>query len=219
MARKYKKRKHKRKRNKTNSLVLRGPTIVPDQMFTKLTYRGNYLLKEPNGLPVSAVYRGNSIFDPEFGPIAGQPLGRDQWANFYGQYQVMASKIVAKVLPTASQGQNFSIVVVPTTDPSFTGIQQLQEQPYAKSRLLSSKQENAKTISSYMKSGAIFGSKSIVQEEDTQAIQTANPSKEWYWLVASANQGLSGTGQMEVDVMVEIEYYVRFFDRKQLNRS
>ena len=213
---KYRKRG---KRNNVNTLVVKGPTIVPDQMFTKLTYRGNAWLNEPNGLFQTYVLRGNSIFDPEFGGVASQPLGRDQWASFYNKYQVMASKITVKILPTGEQGQNFSFCVLPTVDPSASGIRQIEEQPYNKSRMLSRVQDNAKTISSYMKTSAIFGTKNILAEEDTQAEQAANPSKEWYWLLGAANHSLSGTGQMSLDVFIEVEYYVRYFDRVQLARS
>lgn len=213
------KRNAKSKRNKVNTLVVKGPTIVPDQMFTKLTYRGDAWLADPNGLFQTYILRGNSIFDPEFGGVATQPLGRDQWANFYGKYQVMASKITVKCLPTGEQGQNFSLCVLPTVDPSATGIRQIEEQPYAKTRMLARLQDSSKTITSYMKSGAIFGTKSILAEEDTQAEQTQNPNQEWYWLIGAANKSLSGTGQLSIDVHFEVEYYVRYFDRKQLQRS
>lgn len=219
MKRRRAKRRRKGKRNTANTLVVKGPTVVPDQMFTKLTYRGDAWLSEPNGLLSTFVLRGNSIFDPEFGACAAQPLGRDQWANFYNQYQVMASKITVKCIPTGEQGKNFTLSVLPTTNPSVTGIRQMEEQPYSKSRMLASLARAPKIISSYMKSAAIFGTKSILQEEDTQAVQTANPTQQWYWVVAASNLGLSGTGQLSADISIEVEYYVRYFDRKQLNRS
>lgn len=216
-------RKRRRKkaspRNRVNTLVVKGPTIVPDQMFTKLTYRGDAWINEPNGLFQTHILRGNSIFDPEFGGVSSQPLGRDQWANFYGNYQVMASKITVKCLPTGEQGNNFTLCVIPTVDPSATGIRQIEEQPYHQSRMLYVNQDNAKQINSYMKSATIFGTKDILSEEDTQAVQTQNPNQEWYWLIGASNLSLSGTGQMSLDIHYEVEYYVRYFNRKQLQRS
>lgn len=220
---KAKKKKRRRRqanpRNRVNTLVVKGPTIVPDQMFTKLTYRTDAVVREPNGLFQTFVLRGNSIFDPEFGAGTGQPLGRDQWAQFYSNYQVMGSKISVKCLPTKKQGNNFTFCVLPTLSPSPTGIRQIEEQPYSKSRMLSVNQDYAKLISSYMKSATMFGTKDILSEEDTAAVQIANPVQQWYWLIGASNLSLSGSGQMELDVHIEVEYYVRYFNRIALNRS
>lgn len=44
------------------------------------------------GASTNAVYNMMSIFDPNNSGIGHQPLGHDDWSNFYKEYQVIGSK-------------------------------------------------------------------------------------------------------------------------------
>lgn len=48
----------------------------------------------------SYLFRANSIFDPNFTGIGHQPIGHDQWKNFYRRYKVTDSTIVVTPLKT-----------------------------------------------------------------------------------------------------------------------
>lgn len=41
------------------------------------------------GAGVSYTFSVNSIFDPDFSGSGNQPIGMDQWAQFYGRYRVL----------------------------------------------------------------------------------------------------------------------------------
>ena len=83
----------------TRSLTKFG-TTVPDRIFVKLRYVERIVLTA--GSSNSYVFRGNSIFDPNYTSTGGQALATDQWNSFYQQYRVHSSSI--KVVINATGG-------------------------------------------------------------------------------------------------------------------
>lgn len=207
----------KRKLKNTNTLVLRGPRVVPDQMFVKMTYRDLFTQLESLGQFGTKIYRANSIFDPDQSGVGGQPLGRDQWSNFYSRYQVMGSKITVSCQPTVNHGGNSNIALAPTdTTTAINGVAQLMEQPYSKGCILPLASCKPVYLTQYMSTKAKFGYKDITQEDDLSSVQNGNPAEQWYWTLGTAN---FGTDQKSIDFNVKITYYVRLFDRTDLARS
>jgi len=52
------------------------------------------------GIPVEHVFRGNSLYDPDFTGAGGQPYGHDQWATIYASYIVLRSRIRVTAKPS-----------------------------------------------------------------------------------------------------------------------
>lgn len=218
MARRYRKKKRRRKKKGSpKSIILRGPSVVPDQIMLKMKYRDLVNLNSPQGVYTYRNYRGNSIFDPDQQSIGKQPLGRDQWDPFYQRYQVMASKCVVRFAQSKVNGANLNCCLTPTDGVGvLLDIVTQMEQPYSKSKLLCYDATAPKVLSSYMTTKKKFGySKGITQNDQLSALNGNNPAEQWYWVVGVAGTG----GQMSVDLNIEITYYVRLFDRKELPRS
>lgn len=74
------------------------PTIgFPMNQMVRMRYHTTLLLTPNNGyVATSYVFRANSIFDPDASGVGHQPLGHDQWAQFYSTYCVVGSKIIVK---------------------------------------------------------------------------------------------------------------------------
>lgn len=92
-------RKGMRKGSKTDGgkISFSRNTLVPDRLITTLSYNDNIpLVKSSTGFQVWNC-RLNSIYDPDYAIIAGhQPLGYDQWANFYQNYRVYKAKVICE---------------------------------------------------------------------------------------------------------------------------
>lgn len=75
------------------------PTIgFPMNQVVKMRYHTNFLLSPTNGgAATSYVFRSNSIFDPDATGVGHQPLGHDQWSQFYSTYTVIGSKMMCKM--------------------------------------------------------------------------------------------------------------------------
>lgn len=211
------KKRGKRARQPT-TLVLKGPTLIPDQMFCKLRYRATINLSDANGIFAVHNFRANSIFDPDQSGIGGQPLGRDQWNDFYQRYQVMASGITVKFIQDQNHGANSNLCVAASDGVGvILNTLEAQEQPYAKGRVLALTSTKPVTIKNYLTTKRKFGYKDITQEDNLQATMGNNPSEQWYWVVNAGN--MTTPTQLSIDANVEVVYYVRMFDRKDLSRS
>lgn len=168
--------------------------------------------------------RANGMFDP-YVPLGGtQPGGYDQWAAFYNYYRVRACKIQAVYIPTsaATSTQNI-IVIVPVTDLSGAQGQNMPaliQYPYCKKTYTNGNAAGSKfTITSYMSTKKIWGvsRSAIVDDQDFGAPTTANPQREWDWLVriAPLDSAVTITGFIDLTVT----FYTEFYGRKPLGVS
>lgn len=227
--------KVRRNRNHLSKTVIRTRNAYKDTTFVKLRYAavltfsaGNVI--EPLGIS-EYVFRGNSIYDPDFTGVGGQPYGFDQWTDIYSVYRVYGSKITVEDVPYVS-GNDYSsgasdsvhqLTLYPSltstvTNTNYGGIQyqQLSMIPYAKNKTIvtNSSHRKDRTISYYMPTGKLEGVPSNVVSADNeyQAGAAANPLNQWYWhLVASP---LINNQAYYCYVKVNITYYVKFSHRR-----
>lgn len=74
-----KRRYNKKKRyNKPTTKKVNITTGIPDRYMMKMKYSRTVELTAVGGITGTYVFRGNSIYDPDFTSTGGQPLGRDQ---------------------------------------------------------------------------------------------------------------------------------------------
>lgn len=70
-----------------------GPlrSAVPPLSYVSLKYPSQALgiYEAAAGSGVSYTFSLNSVFDPDFSGSGNQPIGLDQWAQFYGRYRVI----------------------------------------------------------------------------------------------------------------------------------
>ncbi len=224
MGRRYKKRKYnkkgkkrygknKYKRNKINILTVKGPLSAPDKLMVKLKY--TELFQMAGVTSQQHVFRGNSCFDPNSSGIGLQPNGFDEWSALYTRYRVHASKIKLMLVNNQAAGVLFSLQ--PSDSPSTSGnLSAASGNPYNVTKILGCAQGMDRTvINNYITTKAMRG-ENISQEDDYSAPTTANPARQWFWLMI--NNGTSGN-DVDVSVFLEITYYTEFFRRKELLAS
>lgn len=207
------------KKNYNNSLINRGPSIVPDSYSTKLKYTRTGTITSTSGVPGVQTFRGNSLFDPDQTGVGTQPKGFDELAALYDHYHVSGCKIEVSAA-TASATQLDDLCILATTDASPTGssIDVYSESPYSKRIFGIANQEKFK-MKSYVSTTAIFGiSKSKAKADDVySALVTADPAAPWRWHVIYQSGDRSST--QGCTVTVQLTYYCTFYDRKDLNSS
>lgn len=191
--------------------------IVPDTAYTVLKYCTGLQMFAASAA-ANRVFRGNSVFDPDLTGAGHQPVGYDQWAQFYDKYQVLASKIIVKARHTSSVNQMTMLSVQPkleqTNELDYLDI---VGDAYAKSCLMPTDSAGYyKTLTNYMSTKKMWGKKSI-SDEDFCAETGLNPINQWYWIV-NIDDVLS-SGNQDSEMYVEIHYYVKFYSRAALNRS
>lgn len=212
---KPKRRRYRGKRQKSNMLINRGPSVVPDRYRTKLVYTLKTQANSSN--LVQTVVRGNSVFDPEWAVGGNQPTGFDQLSTLYGRYIVHGCQIKVRAVNLgAGVGK---IVVFPTTATSINNIREAIQAPYSKTRMLAptGSGQSMTYISSYSSTKSIRGITGPLVDDELEALTTANPPKEWYWIVAGSH--FDEASIIDQDWEITVVYYVDFFKRLKLSNS
>lgn len=224
----------KRKRQKTSKKTTNGLAIVrtnnglshckvyglvPDIMECQMTYaaQGRVTTTGVN----SVVLRGNSIFDPDFGVGGGQPMGHDQYANFYRKYRVLASKVEAWISGSSTTTETALTIAPLNTNTSIVDSVQGDEFLYGVKSYLGQNGENANSyLSNYISTAKIKGipQQAVTSELDYSASFGSNPNLGWYWhlIIYDARNSL-GAGALTINY--KVTYYVQLFDRETLSRS
>lgn len=196
---------------------------VPDTMTTSLVYESNYAttITSINNLS-HYTYRLSSVFDPDYTAVGHQPLGFDQWANFYERYVVKG----AKVYITAKDTNNNADTMIGLTatineeiSPS-NQIQAVREQPNSKVMILGNKSTLAQTMVMKYSPRKLFGYKDTADADYLIAEVDSNPEKNAFLHISLEELDPNpGTRNGKIEVRVRIEYLVQFRGNVELPRS
>lgn len=205
---------------KGSSMVNFSQLLIPARLRTRLRYVDQFAMTSTAGAIVSQVFRGNSVYDPDFSNVGHQPNGYDQLANFYLYYRVFSSliRVVVGAVGTTGANSGFWSVIYPSTNSTASNQTMIEavEQPrsvsgYNTSQLPWRGIRRASTTE-------IMGlGKGGLSENDYAAAVAANPATQWYWIVQAQTQDASTTGS--AFVLFELEYDVEFWGRVTIQAS
>lgn len=219
--RRRQKRYKKKKKNGPYMLVNRGPTFLPDIYRTKHKYVDRLVLNTVSGLVHRQVYRGNSMYDPDYTGAGHQPLGRDSIAALYGLYRVYGSSIKIRYMSTDTSAAGAQeIALLPSINASSltsTDPQTLAENPRAKFMIASAVGDPSQQhLFHYMSTKQILGD-SYMKGQTTAATDGTNPASEFFWIITTQTVDESTTAAAYL--YVDIVYYVEWFGRKAQSES
>jgi len=166
----------------------------------------------------SYVFRGNSVFDPDFTSTGGQPSNFDDYSAMYGNYRVWGSTMKVHIMATTSAleptlwaigPRRTSTSITAATQPDFIA------QPYCKSVLTNVYRTGAPDTkyNGHMSSARLLGltNTEFAGRDDATAATGANPTLQWYWHISATNIDTAVTS--EVAIHVELVYDVEFYSR------
>lgn len=220
----YKKRPRRNvKKGPTTMRLTRGSPCA-DTAIVKLRYVDNFTFSSGIGIATHYTFRANGIYDPNYTGTGHQPMGFDQWNNFYSKWVVIGSRIKVTVWSngtSASADAGMVGVVLQNEVSSVTDITTLRERNFGRFKALTNASGSAasRTVSCNYSPRKHFGiPKNEVEDDQYTGTASADPSRQGYyscyWLpVASSvtDNAIYGTA--------EIEYIVKYFDRHDLSGS
>jgi hypothetical protein len=158
----------------------------------------------------------NGIYDPDLTGAGAQPLGYDQWAGFYQQYEVTSSVIKVHLLPPDLEAPTRFVVYPSTTSTIQSDSTAASEQPYAKTTVLNNKTLSRSNFVNSAMSVRKLGGRNTASINFTAPFG-ASPTLEYYWhlLLFSLNQ--SSIAGIYCDC--ELVYHCILFNRVTLNES
>lgn len=215
--RRGRRRRFKRKRpfmSKISSIKLRTQ-VLPDNLFLKLPY--NQRLPVFNTAILRAYsFRINSLFDPDATGIGTQPLGFDQWMNFYEKFEVRGSRIQVTVYNLSSTVTTEVIVYPSNSATAITATNTAIEQPYSRKMVSAGINSRAfSRMSNYITVKKLLGRQ--IQSVNYTGSESANPTVSLFWHTLAAS--IDGATNINIVMEVKLIYYVRLYKRISLASS
>lgn len=167
----------------------------------------------------NTVLSGNNLFDPLLSSGTRRCAGWTQLSAQYNRYRVIGSKIIVKAAmgssATAGVTQiNGAICVYPNnTGLGATNFIDNNSRPYAKFADLNTGE--SKLITIVQRTSDLTGNRDVEGSDRTQALISAAPGEEWYWIISCVSDAAYTNGQVVFDV--QLTYDVEFFDRTEID--
>jgi len=169
-------------------------------------------------------FRANSIFDPDFSGVGHQPLGHDQWSNFYSTYTVIGSKIMVKFAKDSSNSgtgeSNYlaGVLLHDSSAPPTTNVDTLFEQGLStpvKVGVGNMTSTNVVKVNKKFSAKRFFNITNIKDNQDRIGAGFGNnppATGDAFFIVYAAVTIPGGDSTSVIDVDATIEYYVLVSD-------
>ena len=196
-----------------------GPSGVADRIFVKLKYSTLITpADQTTGVVYEYVFRGNSLFDPDFTSAGAQPTYFDNYAALYNKYRVHKSKIRVESVTSPNNGASYITAIYPSDGSSgLSSILDYMSSRYGKWKKSTITSAGSVTIKNSMSTKKKFGLTKINQTEEVAALVNANPSEVWYWVIA--NDGSDNSATYRPSLAITVTYYAEFYDPTDVGLS
>lgn len=197
-----------RKRYARRSLRTKWPTpLVP---FARRCFRYNDTgfsgATATPGYVYWYVFRGNSLYDPDYTGIGVQPYGYDQLTGLFGKFRVAGSKIKIWTRTKTTEQAPLKIAIWPQeTATQTTDFADLAVRPGSKTiNFQWTDPSNKKCISQYKSTRWVLREFSSGDENLSHDLG-GNPNQQWYWIILFSTYDAALPISFTFDV--EIKYY------------
>lgn len=223
----YRKKRFSKYRIAGNSGVSRGPSssVFPQRLFKVFQYSGaaQKLSQTVGDLPVTTVYRGNSVYDPDYSGIGSQPrwvdtfLGASGGTAPYNRYTVLASKIIVSIWQdptlTGTNGSTAGVVsIIPTAGAPGTppdSLKEIQERAFVRWKSVGNANSHKPLVlKHFCKTKALWQGVNPLNDSTFTSVYNNNPQKEFTWQISACNIiGGAGINLFSCYITVRIKYY------------
>lgn len=213
-------RKRKSKWAKKRSTAAQPRSPIADSQVVKMRYVDLVSINPgAGGVAGNYVFRCNDGYDPNLTGAGHQPMGWDQWSNFYDHCTVIGSKIRATFSPgTVSQliasihvDDNTTVESVPTTLLESTGT----VWKWIGNSGAGGNRDN--TLTKKFSTKKFFNVTDVKDSNDLKGTFFASPADDAYYHIGVFDPAGGDIGS--IDVVVEIEYICLLSERRTLAAS
>lgn len=224
----YRKKKKTRRRpvrryRRKTPMIRNMGMIMPPKLKVTLPYGDKIQLNSGVATSATHVFRANSLFDPDFSGVGHQPLGHDEYVNFYNHYTVIGSKITATFMPTgaSSTGQGLcAIALIANSAGAAGGVTPLLERKGVVWKTMSGNYGGKfPTLNHFYSASKFHGVTDPVDNDDLRGeFGVGNPTEGAFFHVVVAGQDDTSNPDA-IDVIVKISYIAVLQERKALIQS
>lgn len=219
-------KRFRRKPRRRNYRVVRQPQVIADSQVVTLRYCDAISLDAGIDTRAYDTWSATSIYDPYVGVGGHQPLGSDEWSQFYNHYMVLGAKITAHFDVYSDAAGDSMIAVAKLSDTSTwtpTDVNTLIEQNKSNYRFLTSRpgSRNQGTVKAYYSPRKFFNLKNPRDEHDLRGVTGdagSSPTENAYFHIGVAGMN-PADNPTAVNVRVIVEYRVLYTERKNIAAS
>lgn len=189
---------------------------MPSALRMGFSFTRTVILGTTLGVPVDYVFRGNSLYDPDFTGVGAQPLFFDQMLAIYNHFSVRGSAIEVDVQSTDTSNPLVAVIYPSKSSsaaPTSTNLSQLMQIPGAVTAPLSVKGggKDSIVLKAYFTTSSFYPDYSF-SSPDYRGSAGSNPpgGGSWYWHVATFNAD-GGSQTSNAVGNVRITYYTDLF--------
>lgn len=172
------------------------------------------------------LFRGNSLYDPDYTGVGVQPYGYDQICPaFYTEYCVRAAKISVypSVKTITSASGCITCLLVPYHEGTLSNLSlsDLRRMPHARSMTFGSNNlanHDCSKVSAYASTKSVMG-RNTANDHDACAVSNNNPTSQWYWYVFMDSSQWVPASDIDVRFDVKITYYTVLSRKYNMNES
>lgn len=199
------------------SHISRIRTPVPYKMCTKLRYCDTISLNIGlTGIPGNYVFRGNSMYDPDFSGAGHQPRGFDQLQALYDHHVVIGSKITVRAMGndiTENVLMGITLQDISTTESDYTYY--MERADTVAKRVAIDGFETTLTMSH--NPPRWLGRSKALSDPELKGSASANPTEQSFYVVWAASP--QGVDEAATHFVVELEYLAVFIEPKNPGQS
>lgn len=163
-------------------------------------------------------YKANGIYDPDSAVGGHQPLGFDQWTAIYNHWVVNSATIRCTFYINSDTTLDAAFLCGIYDDDDATNslsVSELQEGSGRNRSCMVTTNHPQNILYATWKSKRKFSSNQLA-DVNQRGTSSADPSESSQWCIWAYNYGINSD---RVDVNIDIEYDVTFFERKDLAGS
>lgn len=222
-SRKGSRKKFTRKRRRVSRRKSIPRNLIPTKLARRFKYATTFQLDPVSGGNVAVhTFTCNGMYDPDITLTGHQPLGFDEYSNFYDHYTVIGAKITVSFNASASTtlvgSARVGISVRDKTD--FGGTTNaLIEQGATRTAIVSPlSSNNQRTLTYKVNPGKFLGMSKPLNNQNLRGDAISNPQEQCYFIVfAGALDDLANTSV--IYCTATIEYTAVLTERKFLSTS
>lgn len=205
-------RKFMAKKSQGGYTSITKQTGRPQRMLAKLRYFENGQLASGVGLFQTQLMNLNSIYDPDRSGVGHQPLGRDQWADWYNRYRVYRVDYTITLTDLDESQPAIVAVINQNGIPAYTNVAAFEQPGAYVKQLAPVGGMNKTTIKNSVYLPRLNGKTSAAYRanDDTQALFGANPAEVLTQAITVAPV-IAGS-PVNVGYTINYVYHVEMFD-------
>lgn len=201
------------------------PEPFPRVLYTRAKYAENAQFTVPAyGVTVARSYRVNSIYRPAFTSPWSTVAGWSQLSTLYDQYLVMGCKITVSFNNPSADGIRVGVLLRQGNNAPAVSLTLTQLANYNNVYIsgLNNTGSQTKTFSFYVKPWSLLGINKLeylANSSRYSSVMNDNPPYSGYIDVFAVQEDALVDVTAKVNYLVKVVYYVKCFERNQLNPS